>query len=111
MNSSPPAVATEPPILIDPVFITPRASSASTRPNGSRQAISPVLRLIAASSPHGGAWHGQPVMGFEKATLGPRDPVRTYAVPLSLGALLPPLVFCAGGAMCPITPSLRVLMK
>src|SRR5271154_162319 len=81
MNSNPPAVATEPPILIEPVFITPRASSASTRPKGSRQAMSPVLRLTAASSPHGGAWQGQPVIGFENAVLAPRGPMRIIRGP------------------------------
>src|SRR5271163_3714557 len=63
MKSSPLAVATEPPILYDPVFITPIFSSDSTRPKGTRQATSPVLTLIANSSPQGGVWHGQPVAG------------------------------------------------
>src|ERR1041384_56753 len=67
MNSKPLAVATEPPMLYDPVFITPIFSSDSTWPNGKRHATSPVLTLIANSSPHGGAWHGQPVAGLVMA--------------------------------------------
>ena len=64
MNSNPPAVATEPPMLYAPVSLNPRASSDSTRPKGIRQATSPVFTLIAKSSPHGGDWHGQPVAGL-----------------------------------------------
>src|SRR5580704_16907335 len=63
MNSTPLAVATEPPMLDDPVFITPIFSSDSTRPKGTRQATSPVLTFMANSSPQGGVWHGQPVAG------------------------------------------------
>src|SRR5665213_4428878 len=51
MNSNPPAVATEPPMLYAPVSLNPRASSDSTRPNGILQATSPVFTLIAKSSP------------------------------------------------------------
>src|SRR5271165_4818389 len=51
-------------MLYDPVSITPIFSSDSTRPNGIRQATSPVLTLMANSSPHGGDWHGQPVAGL-----------------------------------------------
>jgi hypothetical protein len=64
MNRSPLAVATDPPMLYEPVFITPIFSSDSTRPNGTRHATSPVFTFIANSSPHGGDWHGQPVAGL-----------------------------------------------
>src|SRR5580692_12564737 len=64
MNSRPLAVAKDPPMLYDPVFITPIFSSESTRPNGTRHATSPVFTLMANSSPQGGDWHGQPVAGL-----------------------------------------------
>src|ERR1051326_1061629 len=58
MNTSPPAVTMEPPILDVPVGGTPFASSASTTPSTLRQRNSPVLRSIAVRCPHGGFWHG-----------------------------------------------------
>src|SRR5579875_1367400 len=64
MNSNPLAVATEPPMLYDPVWNTPIFSSDSTRPNGTRHATSAVFTLMANNSPHGGDWHGQPVAGL-----------------------------------------------
>ena len=57
-------MAMGPPMLYDPVFMTPIFSNDSTRPNGIRHATSPVFTLIAKSSPHGGDWHGQPVAGL-----------------------------------------------
>ena len=43
IKNTPPAVATEPPLLNELVFVMPFASNSSTRPNGMRHAISPVL--------------------------------------------------------------------
>ena len=60
MNTTPPAVTIAPPRLCTPVFGTPRATSSSTTPSGTFHTISPRLRSIAFSVPHGGAWHGQP---------------------------------------------------
>src|SRR5215467_9081332 len=91
MNSSPLAVATEPPMLYDPVFITPIFSSDSTRPNGTLHTTSPVFALMANSSPQGGAWHGHPVAGF---VIAPTF-LRTYGIWLASPA---PLIFPVGRA-------------
>src|SRR5262245_42931989 len=58
LNTTPPAVAIDPPILILPVFFFPSGSS-SVMPNTTCQTISPVFALIAVNCPHGGFWHGQ----------------------------------------------------
>src|SRR5262249_53385212 len=58
MNTTPPAVAIDPPMLIRPVFFFPSGSSSVT-PSVTCQAMSPVFALIAVNWPHGGFWHGQ----------------------------------------------------
>src|ERR1700686_4356551 len=54
MNTSPPAVAMEPPCPKAPVLWIPLASSSSVVPRGTRQAMSPVFAFTAISSAHGG---------------------------------------------------------
>src|SRR5262249_57529276 len=54
MNTRPPAVTIEPPKVSVPVRGIPRAVSSTYSPRGTRQANSPVLRLIAFRTPQGG---------------------------------------------------------
>src|SRR5262245_56341367 len=58
MNTRPPAVAIDPPMLMRPVFFFPSGRSSVT-PNVTCHTTSPVFELIALSCPHGGFWHGQ----------------------------------------------------
>src|SRR5579864_1825118 len=58
MNTRPPAVTMDPPILGVPVGGTPRATSSSTTPSTARQRNSPLSRSMAVRNPHGGFWHG-----------------------------------------------------
>src|SRR5689334_25173000 len=57
MNTSPPAVAIDPPPFTRPVFFLPSGSSSVT-PNTMRQANSPVFAFTAVRCPHGGFWQG-----------------------------------------------------
>src|SRR5687768_10942208 len=57
MNTSPPAVAIDPPLPGRPVFCLP-GGRLSVTPRGTRHANSPVLTLTAVKCPHGGCWHG-----------------------------------------------------
>ena len=54
MNTSPPAVTIEPPNVSVPVRGTPRAVNSTCSPSGTCQANSPVFKLIAVKTPHGG---------------------------------------------------------
>ncbi len=54
MKTNPPAVTIVPPNVSVPVRATPRAVSSGCSPSGTRQANSPVLRLIAFKTPQGG---------------------------------------------------------
>src|SRR5436309_13287490 len=59
MKFSPPAVAIDPPRLGTPVLGMHFASSSSTTPRGTFQAISPVFKSTAFKVPQGGFWHGK----------------------------------------------------
>src|SRR3984893_1126086 len=74
---------------------------------------------MAASSPHGGCWHGHPVLGFENDPIARLDaakriPVRMYASALTSS---PRPFFALGGFASPglimraIAPSALVLTK
>ena len=57
-KTRPPAVTVGPALPLFPVSCLP-SGSASVRPSGVSQAISPVLALTATRRPHGGRWHGR----------------------------------------------------
>ena len=59
MNTSPPAVASEPPLLIRPV-LAPASPYISALPSGRRHRMSPLLPLTAIISPQGGWMQGMP---------------------------------------------------
>src|SRR3954468_21880021 len=87
MNTTPPAVAIDPPILGVPVLGTPLASSSANEPSGTRHAISPVLTLTAISSPHGGYAHSQFFLPSQNTPARPSGglsgPTRRYIFPSS----------------------------
>src|SRR5947207_2862241 len=58
INTTPPAVTSDPPKFEVPVGGIPLASNSSTTPSTERQRKSPVSRLIAVRKPHGGFWQG-----------------------------------------------------
>src|SRR6266853_585975 len=58
MNTSPPAVAIDPPRFRRPVSFLPSGSSSVT-PSRTFQAISPVAIFTASKCPHGGLLQGQ----------------------------------------------------
>src|SRR5947207_3164024 len=58
INTSPPAVTSDPPIFDVPVGGTPLAIKSSTTPSTERQRNSPLSKLIAVRKPHGGFWQG-----------------------------------------------------
>src|SRR5665213_245569 len=105
MNSSPPAVAIEPPMFKRPVFCLP-AGSSSVTPKGIFHTTSPVLPLIAINWPHGGFWHGHalapefkilPLRGSPsdhwKRDVGPTTLLRSYftAAPSAFFSIQPML--------------------
>src|SRR5688500_11933395 len=59
-NTTPPAVATAPPKLSDPVLRIPFATRWGYSPSGTFQAISPLTRSTAFSVPQGGEMAGTP---------------------------------------------------
>src|SRR5690349_20626845 len=67
MNTSPPAVAIEPPMFGAPVLSMPRVSRLSFTPSGTVHRNSPVARSIACSFPHGGRWHGRSLSSQKRA--------------------------------------------
>src|SRR5580765_3497227 len=80
MKISPLAVAMLPPMLSVPVLANPFALSASTKPSGTFQAISPRLTSTATSSPKGGAEHGILVSGFQNLPTAPPHGLRRTQV-------------------------------
>src|SRR5258708_11628873 len=93
IKRTPPAVAMAPPRGSGvPVFGTPRASSSSKEPSGSRQAISPVFTFTARISPHGGFWHGHifaPSQNLPPELAGALSaPTRLNDVPSAFGIIL-----------------------
>src|SRR5438105_4817424 len=92
-KSTPLAVVMAPPRSSGvPVLGTPRASSSSKEPNGSRQAISPVFTFTARISPHGGVWQGH--LFAASQNLPPKfvgalsGPTRLNDVPAAFGTIL-----------------------
>ena len=72
----------DPPSAIEPQRSAPGIVSAhGRRPSGTRHAISPLVALIAASVPHGGGVHGNPVLEQQKA---PDDTVRRASLRMKL---------------------------
>src|SRR5665213_1605953 len=104
MNSSPPAVAIEPPMLRRQVFCFP-AGSSSVTPKGIFHTTSPVFPLMAINWPHGGFWHGhalapefkmlpdRPPSDHWKRDVGPTMLLRSYftAAPSAFFSIQPML--------------------
>src|SRR3954471_10764395 len=104
-NTSPPAVAIEPPLPGRPVFCL-SGGSVSVTPSGTRQANSPVLTSIAVRFPHGGCWH----IMFESGSLK-RPPPGTLPygpVPPPPPPPRPPLPRPAGACCCASSGSPRL---
>src|SRR5262249_7230976 len=79
MNTSPPAVASDPPMFGAPVGGRPRSMSLSTTPSTERQRNVPLSRSIAVRKPNGGLWHGIR-SGSQKRELGEPWPSVRYGI-------------------------------
>src|SRR5215469_4440577 len=86
INTSPPAVAREPPRFGEPVS----EFSPSTTPSGTFQTISPLLTSTAFNVPHGGFWHGSSFWSQKRAYSPSLEPRRYGSgAPAGCGSIAP----------------------
>src|SRR5215472_11658631 len=96
MNTSPPAVAIAPAVLVAPVCCL-ASGRASVIPRGTSQAKSPVAALTAIKRPHGGLKHGKfpatPHSEFLMMALNPPRPLGALLSNGSIPSVLPGMYF------------------